>query len=347
MNTRVEDNEEVATVCIRVKFIVCSNILCSMGNLDGNDGSKATEESHFPIILETSVGEVTSNASSNTTRSLRLAMLGCEENPPYGPSDHTGELFLELLRQALIGQCTLLGEVWDVSIAVYRVQLGEYPSNWEVYDGILLPGSFSAAYETDPWIEKLKHVIQEEIVSKQRPTLGICFGHQIIAHSFVGGHAKKYDGGSRGGRFAMATTKAGSQLFGNRDDVELYYTHGDMVEKLPSCAFALGGESDFNLPVQCAAYFKDETQAQQFEAGNGSVRPYAITFQAHPEYAVSRELGLNFTFGRILELMEKKDLMSAASTLAAKADSDIKFDTVHAHSKNALIASAKALGWFS
>ena len=55
---------------------------------------------------------------------------------------------------------------------------------WSSYDGILLPGSFSSAYENDEWIQKLKCVIQSEIHAKGRKTLAVCFGHQIFAHSF-------------------------------------------------------------------------------------------------------------------------------------------------------------------
>ena len=318
-----------------------------MVNLETSDDTvKVTEGSlSSPLIIETSVASEASSYSSSTPRNLRLVMLGCEENPPYGPTDHTGKLFLELIRQTLGEQCAP-GDRWNVSIAIYRVQLGEFPANWDVYDGILLPGSFSAAYDTEPWIKKLKHVIQEEIVDKQRPTMGICFGHQILAHSFAEGKAKKYGPGSRGGRYAMTTTKAGSTLLNGKDSIQLYYTHGDMVEKLPPSAVALGVESDDNLPVQAAAYFKDEGEAQTFESGNDSVKPFAITFQAHPEYAVSQELGLSFTLDRILNLMAKKELLSAASHKAAQTDAAQNFDSVHQQSKDAFAASAKALGWF-
>lgn len=325
-----------------------------MVNLETCNAAEASRQ--YPFILETPVvsSQASSGSSSSSleTRSLRLAMLCCEENPPYGPCDLTGKLFLELFRQTLQEHCSsnpeTAGLKWHVSIAVYRAHLGQFPSDWDAYDGIILPGSFSAAYDTEPWIEKLKDVIQAEIVSKQRPTMGICFGHQVLAHSFAkhGGKAKKVGGGSRGGRRAMSTTKDGMKLFNCEDSVELYYTHGDMVETLPPSAVALGTEPEENLPVQSAAYFKDESEVQAFQSGSSSVKPYAITFQAHPEYAVSREMGLTFTLGRILNLMDEKGLISADANESAQADAIDNFDSVHHQSKDVFAASAKVLGWF-
>ena len=322
-----------------------------MVNLETCDAAEAGVQ--YPFILETSFqssGASVESSSSLEARTLRLAMLGCEENPPYGPCDHTGRLFMELIRQTLREHCSgepkLAGLKWNISIDVYRCTLGQFPSDWDVYDGIILPGSFSAAYDTEPWIEKLKHVIQAEIVSKQRPTMGICFGHQVLAHSFAqGGKARKVDGGSRGGRHIMTSTEAGMKLF-SQDSIELYYTHGDMVDSLPSSAVALGTEPEENLPVQSAAYFKDKSEVQAFQSGISSVKPYAITFQAHPEYAVSREVGLTYTLGRILNLMVEKDLIPADVNESAQTDAMENFNSVHQQSKAVFLASAKVLGWF-
>jgi GMP synthase-like glutamine amidotransferase len=295
-----------------------------------------------PLILQKTVHEQENDVSS--PRTLRLMMLGCEDNPPYGPTEHTGKLFLELIAQAL-EECISATETWLVTITVYRVKIGEYPEDWDAYAGIILPGSFSSAYDAAPWIDKLKHVIQDEIVKKSRPTMAICFGHQVFAHSFEQGHAKKHNGGTRAGRYAMATTETGSKFFGDRSHIQLYYTHGDMVDRLPECAVALGQEGEA-LPVQSAAYFNSEDEARRFQMDPSSVRPYAISFQAHPEYSVSRELGLDSTLGRILDLMVEKNHISEEFKNVAGKDADAVFDAVHRQSKDAFIASAKALGWF-
>jgi GMP synthase-like glutamine amidotransferase len=298
-----------------------------------------------PLILQKKVhGRQDDGSSPLVARKLSLMMLGCEDNPPYGPTEHTGKLFLELIAQTL-EECISTTETWVVTIAVYRVKIGEYPEDWDAYDGIILPGSFNSAYDAEPWIDKLKHVIQDEIVKKSRPTMAICFGHQVLADSFDQGHAKKYKEGTRAGRYAMATTEAGATFFGGRSHVQLYYTHGDMVDRLPSCAVALGQEGE-GLPVQSAAYFKSHDDAHRFQLDPYSVSPYAISFQAHPEYSVSRELGLDFTLGRILNLMVEKNHISKEFKKVAGKDAEAEYDAVHRQSKDAFIVSAKALGWF-
>ena len=316
-----------------------------MDNMGMNNCS-SSNVSVTPLTLTKSVGDAA--VASAPTRSLRFVMLGCEDHQPYGPTNHTGALFMEMITSAL-EMCDSGKYLWNVSIDIFRVQQGEYPEDWDAYVGILLPGSFAAAYEDFPWIEKLKKVIQTEIVPKRRPTLGVCFGHQVFAHSFDTGKAIKNSDGSRGGRFAMKTTKEGSSFFGGQEAIELYYTHGDLVAEVPSCAVILGQEGP-GLPVQAAAYFKDAEEAKQFQSASGSastkIRPYAVTIQAHPEYAVSRELGLSFTLQRILKMMAEKKLLESEVHEKADKDSIEQFDLVQQHSLSAFTAAAKALGWF-
>lgn len=61
-----------------------------------------------------------------------------------------------------------------------RVPLGDA-------DGVVLSGSTAAVYESDcrPWIDDQKTLVRE-LVDKQIPTLGVCFGHQV-ANSALGG----------------------------------------------------------------------------------------------------------------------------------------------------------------
>lgn len=55
------------------------------------------------------------------------------------------------------------------------------------YDGVIVGGSTAGVYEEDeyPWMSQQKELIRE-LVEKEIPTLGICFGHQII-NSALGG----------------------------------------------------------------------------------------------------------------------------------------------------------------
>lgn len=92
-------------------------------------------------------------------------------------------MFLALLEKVFAKRNTSQ----KVSITVYEAKQQQYPKSeieWNSYHGILLPGSFSSAYDDDDWIQTLKDVIQSEIHPNCRKTLAVCFGHQIFAHSF-------------------------------------------------------------------------------------------------------------------------------------------------------------------
>lgn len=77
----------------------------------------------------------------------------------------------------------------NIIIKVYGVSMGNFPKHDEYSNchGVILPGSFNSAYDNEIWIEQLKYnVIQNILVKNGSPTtLGICFGHQIYAHSFL------------------------------------------------------------------------------------------------------------------------------------------------------------------
>jgi hypothetical protein len=191
--------------------------------INHNDAVAATVQSEQESFLTKNVGD----PAADTCRTLRFVMLGCEPSPPYGPNYHTAELLLDLIGEAASESTSSNTSswrrrpvkeqkdiCWTISIRIYDVQKGEYPTDaneWNSYDGILLPGSFASAYDKSvsaAWIGTLKHVIQQEIVAEKRPTLGICFGHQILAHSFATGSAVKVPTGSRAGRYVMPEVMA-------------------------------------------------------------------------------------------------------------------------------------------
>jgi GMP synthase-like glutamine amidotransferase len=280
--------------------------------------------SYKPTILERSVG------GDDPSSELVLLLLGCEAKPPYGPYLHTATLFLDLICRALEESSSKASV--KVIIKVYEASQGHFPEphEYESCNGVILPGSFNSAYDEEPWIHKLKNVIQTELVANQRPTLGVCFGHQLYAHSFPEGGAVKCPAGHQAGQKVSTLTQAGRTYFGD-DDFQLFYTHGDMVERLPPCGINLGGTE--KVPVQAALYLQED-------------RPVAVTFQAHPEYGTSRALGLERTLKQIIGAMEERGGLSAEERKEAEADADREFDTVERKSVQTMITVGKLLGWF-
>ena len=319
-------------------------------------------ENDFPPCIEKSftIGSSEHESAPDDSLELSFALLGCETKDPYGPLTHTAQLLIDMLGMAAIkaNECIVdeastesktkcYSRQIRIRMSIYNAQLMEYPrkDRWDVYDGIIIPGSFSSAYDTDPWIEQLKQIIQSEIVPNHLKTLGICFGHQVLAHSFsmhssktpnstteCDGRAVATPTGPRAGRFQMPLTSAGCSLLhlskpippntnnqdgdtnNNREQLQLYFTHGDMVEQIPNVAVNLGGDS--TVPIQSAAYFATSQDAEKFKyrkhafavTNTESLQPipYAITMQAHPEYSTSKEMGIYRTLFQCMDAMEQR-----------------------------------------
>lgn len=85
----------------------------------------------------------------------------------------------------------LAGQGFELDI--FPVVDDVFPNGPEVCDGWLITGSRHGAYEELPWIPPLEVLIRE-IVAADRPLVGICFGHQIIAQA-LGGKVEKFGGG--------------------------------------------------------------------------------------------------------------------------------------------------------
>ena len=287
------------------------------------------------VILTVGIGP-----ESQFPKELHLCFLGCEDTPPYGPTEHTAQLFLNLFESALTQEYPY--HSYRIKISVYRCQQMDYPLDYSAFHGILLPGSFSGAYETHLWIERLKQEIATVLFPQSIPTLGICFGHQIYAHALEGGKAAKCPAGPQTGCKFFECTDIGKTFMSNDGSVSqvtLLYTHGDMVESLPSCGLSLGGTD--SVPIQAAIYYNESRKCIS-SIGKHS-RTVAVTFQAHPEYAGSA-LGYDETFLKILQKMDARRVV--ADRHQGETNASDSLDKAKQHSLKVLIMAGKSLGWF-
>lgn len=146
------------------------------------------------------------------------------------------------------------------STQTFAVQDGVLPAGPEGFDGFLVTGSPAGVYDDLPWIAPLAQFLRD--MRGRTRLVGICFGHQIIAHAF-GGTVIKSDKGWGLGRHDY-TVGDGAEIAGAAS-LGILVSHQDQVVVPPPGATIVAG-SDFT-PFAMLAYGDD-----------------AISCQGHPEF---------------------------------------------------------------
>ena len=171
-------------------------------------------------------------------------------------------MFMDLFDQAADG-ATLSFKV------IGALRDGPYPPPASC-DAYVITGSRHSVYEDLPWLPSLVAFVRQALAADRR-VVGICFGHQLLAH-FFGGRAERAQGwavGVHGSRILCHE----AWMAPPADAVNLLSSHKDQVTQLPNGA-KLIASNDF-CPIAGFTW-------------GGQV----LTFQGHPEFAkaYSRDL---------------------------------------------------------
>lgn len=148
-------------------------------------------------------------------------------------------------------------------VVPYDARRGELPARPDACDAWLCTGSTASVYDDEPWIHGLAQLVRE-VHHASVPFVGICFGHQLIAHA-LGGRTAKADGGWGVG--AIPTTVVSDQpwmtptvmaptlLYSHQDQVTELPADGRVLAMAPHCPVAMLSVGDDTIGIQAHPEF--------------------------------------------------------------------------------------------
>jgi len=190
---------------------------------------------------------------------MRIGILQCDETMEVLRPEFGG--FAEMI----IKRFHQVRERW--TFPVYNLTQGRFPDRIDECDGYITTGSHFSVYETIPWIEQFAELTREADATST-PFVGICFGHQMIAHALGG----RVDRSEKGWGVGVSTVsvqgeRAAALGLGEWPDlIRLVVSHQDQVLELPRDTQLLGGNAF------CPNYFLLRRQSM-------------LGIQGHPEYS--------------------------------------------------------------
>ncbi len=146
----------------------------------------------------------------------------------------------------------------------YDVKNGEYPASIDECDAYLITGSRESVYDDQPWIHRLAKFVQD-LDAARHTLVGICFGHQLIAH-VLGGETRAADVGWAVGVQETQVLSPAEWMLPYRERFGLLSSHKDQVVRLPERA-----EVFASTPFCPNSGF--------------TIGDHILTFQGHPEFS--------------------------------------------------------------
>jgi GMP synthase-like glutamine amidotransferase len=184
---------------------------------------------------------------------MRVGLLECDDVAGRFPGIEGGyrEMFAALLPEA--------------EFSYYPAHSGALPASPTECDAWLCTGSKYSVYDQDAWIGNLATFIRG--VSGKRPFVGICFGHQLLAHA-MGGEVAKASQGWGVGVLPVEMLRHEPWMEPRRSEIRIQHMHQDQVQKLPPDSVLLG-------------------RSRHCEVGMFRVGKSMLGIEGHPEFTAA------------------------------------------------------------
>ena len=133
----------------------------------------------------------------------------------------------------------------QLELVNFDVRNGEFPASVDSCEAFVCTGSRFSAYDEDDWIQELKSFVRR-LREADKPFVGICFGHQVMAEA-LGGKVEKAEQGWGIGVHSLNVLQQEHWMQPEQARCGIQYSHRDQIVRLPEHSVLLG-ESD-HCPV--------------------------------------------------------------------------------------------------
>ena len=188
---------------------------------------------------------------------MRIGLLEC---------DHVDDRYRRLSGDYADMFATLFAPHDEIELVNYDVVNGRLPADPRQCDGWLMTGSRRSAYDDEDWIGATASFVRA-VAAVEAPFVGICFGHQLLAHA-LGGKVERADTGWGAGILHLEVKQTAPWMAPPLHDARLHFMHQDQVTKLPEDAEVLGS-------------------AEHCDVAMFTVGDTMLGIQAHPEFTAA------------------------------------------------------------
>ena len=123
----------------------------------------------------------------------------------------------------------------------FDVRRDRYPRRIDDCDGYLITGSRASVYDDEPWIARLIGFV-DELHNAGASTVGICFGHQLVAQA-LGGTVGRAPAGWGVGVHSWTVVRHEPWMRPAKREFRLLASHQDQIETLPPGARLLASST--------------------------------------------------------------------------------------------------------